>query len=66
MHTFVGLSPFHAAPEVFRLFFREERDWRSAEGVLAGDVYAVGVIVFQLLTRTSVPWHTTERTLFKE
>lgn len=51
-----GMSAHYAAPELAKIHLSRASDDRAPRVILAGDVYALGVVMQQLLARTDYPW----------
>lgn len=51
-----GISAAYASPELWNIYLRRIVDLRSIEEILAGDIYAFGCVVFELVNNVK-PWH---------
>lgn len=54
-HT-LGISVNYAAPEIILVFRLRQEDRRTIHDIMAGDVYAYGIVMSQFLNKSKVPW----------
>ena len=49
----LGLSVYYAAPELIDVYRNKKKDWRTPDVLMSGDIYALAVVFYQLITRSN-------------